>query len=160
MPDTPKTNLFNIKTSKNKPQKHHFCHVQKQPTIFHKFSFFSETQLLKPTFSTMSKNTFFPKKVSFLFFFCNFRWNPYFYSVSCFALFWSKKIWPKQIVCTKMRVFSPFLTQMVSGNFCKKSIFFIFHNFGWPPKRTLFFIGFFGLFPFSFFYFSVSLSPT
>ena len=26
--------------------------------------------------------------------------------------------WPKQIVCLKMRVFSPFLTQIVSGNFC------------------------------------------
>ena len=79
---------------------------------------FSKTQLVKPTFSTMSKNTFFKKKVSFLLF-DNFRWNPYFYSVFCFALFWSKKkFWPKQIVCTKMRVFSPFLTQIVSGNFC------------------------------------------
>ena len=27
---------------------------------------FSKTQLVKPTFSPMSKNTFFPKKVSFL----------------------------------------------------------------------------------------------
>ena len=33
---------------------------------------FSKTQLVKPTFSTMSKNTFFKKKVSFLLF-DNFR---------------------------------------------------------------------------------------
>ena len=146
MPDTPKTNLLILKPQKNKPQKTPFCHVQKQPTIFHKFSVFStysfcfwttvfcwkhyknnvfrKTQLFKNTVSKTHffnhvKNTLFQKKVSFLFFFCNFRWNPNFYSVSCFALFWSKKhFWPKQIVCTKMRVFSPFLTQIVSGNFC------------------------------------------
>ena len=146
MPDTPKTNLLTLKPYKKQTKKKPFCHVQKQPTIFHKFSVFfrhtvfvfenlcfpentikivfsgkhsfSKTQLVKPTFSTMSKNTFFKKKVSFLLF-DNFRWNPYFYSVFCFALFLSKKkFWPKQIVCTKMRVFSPFLTQIVSGNFC------------------------------------------
>ena len=85
-----------LKPQKNKPKKHHFANVQKQPTIFHKFSVFfqhtifvfeklcfaentikimfpgkhsfSKTQLVKPSFSTMSKNTFFQKKVSFLFF--------------------------------------------------------------------------------------------
>ena len=51
---------------------------------------FSKTQLVKPTFWTMSKNTFFKEKVSFLVL-DNFRWNPYFYSFSCFTLFWSKK---------------------------------------------------------------------
>ena len=134
-----KQTFFNSKTSKRQTQKTPFCHVQKQPTIFHQFSVFffffstysflflkscvcwkhyknsvfkkhsfSKTQLVKPTFSTMAKKHLFQKKVSFLFF-CNFRWNPYFYSVSCFALFWSKKeFWPKQIVCTKMR----------AGNFC------------------------------------------
>ena len=142
-----KNKPFNIKTlQKNKPPKKHFAMFKNNPLFFHKFSVFQHTvfvfenlcfpentikivfsgeqrfskrQLVKPTFSTMSKNTIFPKKVSFLVFFCNFRWNPYFYSVSCFALFWSKiKFWPKQIVATKMRVFSPFLTQIVSGNFC------------------------------------------
>ena len=144
MPDTPKTNLLILKPQKQTPQ-NTILPCSKQPTIFHKFSVFStysfcfwkavfcwkhyknsfsrkhsfsKTQLVKPTFSTMSKNTFFQKKVSFLLF-CNFHWNPYFYNVSCFALFWSKKtFWPKQIVCTKVRVFSPFLTQIVSGNFC------------------------------------------
>ena len=145
MPDTPKTNLLTLKPYKKQTQKNHFAMFKNNPLFFINFLFFqhtvfvfenlcfpentikivfsgkhsfSKTQLVKPTFSTMSKNTFFPKKVSFLFF-CNFRWNPYFYSVSCFALFWSKKkFWPKQIVATKMRVFSPFLTQIVSGNFC------------------------------------------
>ena len=146
MPDTPKTNLFNIKTSKKPNPKDTICHVQKQPLffinflvfqhtvfVFEKLCFaentikimfsgkhsFSKTQLVKPTFSPMSKKTpFSKKKVSFLVL-GNFRWNHYFYSFSWFTLFWAKKIfWPKQIVCTKMRVFSPFLTQIVSANFC------------------------------------------
>ena len=119
MPHTPKTNLLTLKPyKKTNPQKTPFCHVQKQPTIFHKFSVFfqhtvfvfeklcfaentikivfsgkhsfSKTQLVKPTFSTMSTNTLFPKKVSFLLL-GNIRWNPYFYSFFCFTLFWSKK---------------------------------------------------------------------
>ena len=96
---------------KTNPNKKHFAMSKNNPLFFHKFSVFfptysfcfwktvfcwkhyknsvfrkhsfSKTQLVKPTFSTMSKNTLFQKKVSF--FFCNFRWNPYFYSVSCFA---------------------------------------------------------------------------
>ena len=45
MPNTPKTNRNNIKTSKktnpeNTNPKTPFCHVQKQPTIFHKFFVF------------------------------------------------------------------------------------------------------------------------
>ena len=117
---------------------------------------FSKTQLVKPIFQPCQKNTLFQKKVSFLFFFCNFRWNPYFYCVSCFALFWSKKFWPKQIVCTKMRVFPPVLTQIVSGNFCYKSIFLIFHIFGWPPLKNPIFVGLFGLSIFFFFCFHFS----
>ena len=85
-----------LKPQKNKPQTTPFCHVQKQPTIFHESVFcqhtvfvfeklcfaestikivlsgkhsFSKTQLVKPTFSTMSKKHPFPKKVSFLLFF-------------------------------------------------------------------------------------------
>ena len=145
MPNTPKTNHNNIKTSKNKPKNtilpcskttHYFSQIfwffQHTIFAFEKLCFaentikivlsekhsFSKTQLVKPTFSPMSKNTFFKEKVSFLVL-GNFRWNHYFYSFSWFTLFWApKKIWPKQIVCTKMRVFSPFLTQIVSGNFC------------------------------------------
>ena len=41
IPDTPKTNLLILKPQKTNPQKTPFCHVQKQPTIFHKFSVFS-----------------------------------------------------------------------------------------------------------------------
>ena len=133
MPNTPKTNHNNIKTSKKQTQKTPFCHVQKQPTIFPKLSVFStynfvfkklcfaentikimfsekhtfsKTQLVKPTFSPMSKTPFSKKRCHFCFW-AFFRWNHYFYSFSWFTLFWSKKIWPKQIVCTKMRVFLP-----------------------------------------------------
>ena len=111
MPDTPKTNLLTLKPYKKQTPQKPFCHVQKQPTIFHKFSVFfqhtvfvfenlcfpentikivfsgkhsfSKTQLVKPTFSTMSKNTFFPKKVSFLFF-LQFPLKPLF--LQCFLL--------------------------------------------------------------------------
>ena len=83
-----------LKPQKKPNPKDTICHVQKQPTIFHKFSVFfphtvfvfeklcfaentikivfsekhsfSKTQLVKPTFSPMSKSTFFQKKVSFL----------------------------------------------------------------------------------------------
>ena len=121
--------------------------------VFSEKHSFSKTQLVKPTFSPMSKNTFFKEKVSFLVL-GNFRWNHYFYSFSWFTLFWSKKnFWPKQIVCTKMRVFSPFPTQIVSGNFCKKkSIFFAFSHFWMTTLKNPIFIGFFGLFHFFFFF--------
>ena len=80
-----KQTTITLKPQKNKPNKTPFCHVQKQPTIFHKFSFFFQhtvfafeklcfaentikivLQLVKPTFSAMSKNTFFKEKVSLL----------------------------------------------------------------------------------------------
>ena len=158
----------NIKTlQKNKPQKTPFCHVQNQPTIFHKFSFFfqhtgfvfeklcfaentikivfsgkhsfSKTQLVKPTFSTMSKNTFFKEKVSF-WVLGNIRWNPYFYSVFCFPLFWSKKkFWPKQIVATKMRVFFYLPDTNSVRQFLPKTHFFGFFTFlDDNLKKTLF----------------------
>ena len=100
---------------------------------------FSKTQLVKPTFSTMSKNTFFKKKVSFLLF-DNLRWNPYFYSVFCFALFWSKKkFWPKQIVCTKMRVFFSLPDTNSVRQFLLKIHFFWFFTFlDDHLKKTLF----------------------
>ena len=66
----------------------------------------------------MSKNTFFKEKVSFLVL-SNFRWNRYFYSFSWFTLFWSKKkILAKKDSVHENARFSPFLTQIVSGNFC------------------------------------------
>ena len=43
IPDTPKTNLLILKPHKKQTQKTPFCHVQKQPTIFHKFSVFLST---------------------------------------------------------------------------------------------------------------------
>ena len=182
----PKTNLLILKPQKSKPQKTPFCHVQKQPTIFHKFSdfstysfcfwktvfcwkhyknsvfrkhSFSKTQLVKPTFSTMSKNTFFKEKVSFLVLF-NFRWNPYFYSFSCFTLFWSKKqIWPKQIVATKMRFFFSLPDTNSVRQFSLKihflwSLTFLDDHL----KKTYFYRVFFCYFPFfCFFLFSVSI---
>ena len=105
MPNAPKTNHNNIKTSKNKQtQKYHFAMFKNNPLffinllffqhtvfVFEKLCFaentikimlkkkhsFSKTQLVKPTFSPMSKNTFFKEKVSFLVL-GNFRWNHYF----------------------------------------------------------------------------------
>ena len=146
MPDTPKTNRLILKPQKKQTQeKHHFAMFKNNPLVFINFCFstysfcfqklcfaentikivfsgkhsFSKTQLLKPTSSTMSKNTLFQKKVSFLFFFGNFRWNPYCCSASCFALFWSKhKILAKTDSVHENAHFSPFLTQLVSGNFC------------------------------------------
>ena len=182
IPDTPKTNLLTLKPyNKQTPKKHHFSMFKNNPLFFINFLFFStysfcfwkavfcwkhyknsvsgkhsfsKTQLVKPTFSPMSKNTFFKKKVSFLLL-GNFRWKHYFYSFSCFTLFWAQKnFWPKQIVCTKMRVFSPFLTQIVSANFCKKSIFFDFSHFCMTTLKNPIFIGFFAIFPFLFFFFS------
>ena len=116
MADTQKQTTITLKPEKTNP-KNTIFHVQKQPTIFHKFSVFqhtvfvfeklcfaentikivlSETQPFKNTVSKTQffnhvKNTFFKKKVSFLVL-ANFRWNPYFYSVSWFTLFWSKNI--------------------------------------------------------------------
>ena len=127
-----KQTTITLKPQKNKPKKHHFAMFKNNPLFFTNFCFFStyrfcfwkavfcwkhyknsvfrkhsfsKTQLVKPTFSPMSKNTFSKKKVSFLVL-GNFRWNHYVYSFSWFTLFWSQKnFWPKQIVCTKMRVF-------------------------------------------------------
>ena len=88
IPDTPKTNLLILKPKKQ-TQKTPFCHVQKQPTVFHKFSVFStynfcfwkavfaentikivfsgkhsfsKTQLVKPTFFNHVKKHLFQKK--------------------------------------------------------------------------------------------------
>ena len=189
MPDTPKTNLLILKPQKNKPKKHHFAMFKNNPLFFINFLFFStysfcfwkavfcwkhyknsvfrkhsfsKTQLVKPTFSTMSKKHLFPKKgvIFVFFFFCNFRWNPYFYSVSCFALFWSKKILAKtDSVHENARFFSLPDTNSVR-QFLLKIHFFDFSHFWMTTLKKPIFIGFFGLFHFLFFLFSVSISPT
>ena len=86
----------------------------------------------------------------------NFRWNHNFYSVSWFALFWAKRIfWPKQKVCTKMHVFSPFPTQIqCQAIFAKKKPFFFDFSHFWMTtlKKETIFIGSFWPFPFSFFF--------
>ena len=43
MPDTPKTNLFNIKTSKNQTQKTPFAMLKNNPLFFINFLFFQHT---------------------------------------------------------------------------------------------------------------------
>ena len=114
---------------------------------------FSKTQLVKPTFSPMSKNTFFQKKVSFLLL-GNFRWNHYFYSFSWFTLFWAKKIfWPKQIVCTKMRVFFSLPDTNSVSQFLLKIHFFEFSHFCMTTLKKPYFYRVFWPFPFSFFFF-------
>ena len=94
IPDTPKTNLLIVKPQKSKPQKHHFAMFKNNPLFFINFLFFqhtvfvfeklcfaentikivfsgkhsfSETQLVKPTFSTMSKTPFSKKRCHFWF---------------------------------------------------------------------------------------------
>ena len=57
-----------LKPSKKKQNKQ----KKNKKIVFSGKHSFSKTQLVKPTFSTMSKNTFFKKKVSFLLF-DNFR---------------------------------------------------------------------------------------
>ena len=86
----------------------------------------------------MSKNTLFQKKESFLVL-GNFRWNHYFYSASWFTLFWAKKFLAKTDSVHENVRFSPFLTQIVSGNFCKKIHFFDFSHFWMTTfKKTQF----------------------
>ena len=145
MPNTPKTNHNNTKTSKKtNPRKHHFAMFKNNPQFFIKFLLFStyhfafeklcfaentfkivfsikhsfsKTQLVKPTFWPMSKTPFSKKRCHFWFWAISAETTIFivFPGLHCFG---PKEIWPKQIVCTKMRVFSPFLTQMVSSNFC------------------------------------------
>ena len=113
---------------------------------------FSTTQLVKPTFSPMSKNTFFKKKVSF-FVLGNFRWNHYLSSVSWFTLFWGPNfLWPKQIVCTKMRVFLPSWHKWCQAIFAKNPVFFDFSHF-WMTTLKHYFYRLFGPFPFFLFLF-------
>ena len=129
-----------------------FCWKHYKNSVFRKTHIFKNT-VSKTHFFTHVKKQLFPKKRCHFWFLANIRWNPYFYSFSCFTLFWSKKkFWPKQIVCTKMRVFSPFLTQIVSGNFCKKKILFSDFSYFWITtlKKPYFYRVFFA---FSLFFF-------
>ena len=127
-----------------------FCWKHYKNSVFRKHTF-SKTQLVKPTFSPMSKNSFFQKKVSFLVL-ANIRWNHYFYSFSCFTLFWSKKkFWPKQIVCTKMRVFFSLPDTNSVRQFLQKNPFFDFSYFWMTTLKKHYFYRVFWLFPFSFF---------
>ena len=73
-----------------------------------------------------------------------------FISFSWFTLFGPKKFLAKTDSVHEIALFSPFLTQMVSGNFCKKSIFFDFAQFCMTTFKNPIFIGFWGLFHFFF----------
>ena len=67
----------------------------------------------------MSKNTFFQKKVSFLLFFAISAETPIFIVFSALHCFGPKKILAKTDSCNEnARFLFPFLTQIVSGNFC------------------------------------------
>ena len=75
---------------------------------------FSKT--VQKYFFARPKNTFFKRKGVIVGFRLPLR--PLFWWFPPVWLFWAQKLfWPKQIVCTNM-LFSPFLTQIVSGNFC------------------------------------------
>ena len=141
IPDTPKTNLSISKPQKKQtPKKHHFVMFKNNPLFFIDFCFFqhtvfvfeklcfaentikivfsghsfSKTQLVKPTFSTMSKNTFFKEKVWF--------WaisaeTPIFIVFPALHCFGPKKNLAKTDSCNENALFSSFLTQIASGNF-------------------------------------------
>ena len=126
-------------------KKHHFAMFKNNPQFFINFLFsqhavftfeklcfaentikivfsvkhsFSNTQLVKPLFHPCQKTPFSKKRCHFWFWAISAETTIFivFPGLHCFG---PKKIfWPKQIVCTKMRVFSPFLTEIVSGNFC------------------------------------------
>ena len=92
---------------------------------------FSKTQLVKPTFSTLSKTPFSKKRCHFCFFclFANSAETP-FYSVSCFALFWSKKNLAKtDSVHENARFFSLPDTNSVRQFLLKILLFFDFSHF-------------------------------
>ena len=148
MPNTPKQTTITLKPQNNKPKKHHFAMFKNNPQFFINFCFFehtifgfeklcfaentikivfsekkhsfSKTQLVKPTFSPMSKNTFFKEKVSFLVL-GNFR--------LIYTVLVQKKFWPKQIVCTKMRVFFSLPDTNSVRQFLLKILFFCFFTF-------------------------------
>ena len=176
MPDTPKRHHNNIKTSK-KTKKHHLAMFKNNPLFFINVLFcstyifcfwravffwkyykqmfsakhsFSKTQLVKPTFSPMSKKTpFFPKKVSFLVL-GDFRWNHYFIVFPGLHCLGQKIFCPKQIVCTKMRVFLPSRHKQRQAIFAKKIHFFDFSHFCMTTFKKIFL---WGLLVFSIFFF-------
>ena len=180
MPDTPKTNLFNIKTSKKTNPKDTICHAQKQPTIFHKFSVFfniqflflkklcfaentikivfsgkhsfSKTHLVKPTFSPMSKKHLFPKK-GVIFAFGQFPLKPLFLQFFLVYTVLGQKIFLANTdsVHENARFFSLPDTNSVS-QFLLKIHFFDFSHFCMTTLKNPIFIGFFGLFHFLFFF--------
>ena len=129
--------------------------------VFEKLCFAENT--MKRVFQEMFKNTvskthffnhvkkhLFAKK-GVIFAFLQFLLKPLFYSVSCFTLFWSKKHLAKTDSCNEnARCYFPFLTQIVSANFPKKS-FFDFSHFWMTTLKKPIFIGFLGFFPFRFF---------
>ena len=167
IPDTPKTNLFHIKTSKNKPKKntilpcskttHYFlmnflfistysfcfwktvfCWKQYKNSVFRKHSF-SKTQLVKPTFSTMSKKHPFPKK-GVIFAFLQFPLEtPIFIVFPALHCFGPKKILAKTDSVHKNAAFFFSLPDTNSvRKFLLKIHFFDFSHFWMTTLKTLF----------------------
>ena len=117
---------------------------------------FSKTQLVKPTFSPMSKNTFFKKR-------CHFWFWPISVETTIFIVFpglhcFGPKtfFWPKQLVCTKMRFFSLPGTNSVR-QFLQKNPFFRFFTFLHDHLKKHYFLWGFLAFSISFFFFFLSL---
>ena len=147
-PTHQKQTTITLKPQKTNPKKCHFCHVQKQRTIFHKFSVFFNISFLllkscvllktlvfseKHSFSklfrvqsTVSKTHFFHpcqkhlfqrKGVIFWFWAISAETTIFivFPGLHCFG---PKKILAKTDSVHEHALFSPFLTEIVSGNFC------------------------------------------
>ena len=89
--------------------------------VFSEEHSFSKTQIVKPTFSPMAKNTFFKRKVSF--------WQPdttIFIVFPGFHCFGPKEIGPKQIMRTKCAFFLPSRHKSCQANFAKNPFFSFF----------------------------------
>ena len=113
---------------------------------------FSKTQLVKPTFSPMSKNTFFKKR-------CHFWFWPISAETTIFIVFPGLHCFgPKNFLAKtdsvheNARFFSLPDTNSVR-QFLPKIHFFDFSHFCMTTSKNTIFIGFFGLFHFLFFFF-------
>ena len=119
---------------------------------------FSKTQLVKPTFSTMSKNTFFKENVSCFWFWAISAETPIFIvfpGLHCFGP--KKKIWAQTDSCNEnARFFSLPDTNSVRQCFAKNLFFWFFTFLDDHLKKTYFYRDFL-YFPFFVFFFFLFL---
>ena len=165
MPDTPKTNLLILEPQKTNPKntilpcsktthyfsqifcffstysfcfwKAVFCWKHYKNSVFRKHSF-PKTQLVKPTFPTMSKNTFFKKRCHFCFWAISAE-TPIFIVFPALHCFGPKKILAKTDSCNEnARFFSLPDTNSVRQFLLKIHFFWFFTFLDDHLKKNLF----------------------